>query len=171
MSDQPHGRPDHTRSEDLFIRPFKEGDEPALRAVFHSSVHTLATQHYTEEQRHAWAPLEYEATRWADQMRRNAPFVAERHGVMVGYADLQNDGYIDHFYVSGDAAGRGVGTALMRKIEKAALENGIARLYANVSLNAQPFFARHGFVVERERTVMRGGVVLQNARMVKRTPR
>lgn len=171
MSDQPHGRPGHTRSDDLRIRPFRVGDEAALRAVFHASVHALAVQHYTEAQRRGWAPLAYDATAWAERMRRNAPFVAERYGVIVGYADLQEDGYIDHFYVSGDAAGRGVGSALMRKIEETAQERGIARLYANVSLNAQTFFARNGFEMERERTVTRDGVVLRNARMVKRVAR
>ena len=45
---------------------------------------------------------------------KTKPFVAEIEGQIVGYADLQEDGYIDHFFVSGSMARRGVGSALMR---------------------------------------------------------
>ena len=38
------------------IRNFCPGDEPALRAVFHASVHGLACKDYTAEQLAAWAP-------------------------------------------------------------------------------------------------------------------
>lgn len=70
------------------IRPFHAGDEPALRAVFHSSIHQLACQHYTAEQLQAWAPAEYDALQWAERLRANQPWVAEIDGLLVGFADL-----------------------------------------------------------------------------------
>jgi hypothetical protein len=40
-------------------------------------------------------------------MRRNRPFVAERLGEIVGFADVQADGYIDQFFVVPEVAGQG----------------------------------------------------------------
>ena len=44
---------------------------------------------------------------------------------------------------------------------------GGGRLFADVSLTAEPFFVRWGFVVEARQPVERSGVVLANARMGK----
>jgi putative acetyltransferase len=151
----------------LGIRPFAPGDEAALREVFYSSIHQLAARDYSAEQLDAWAPHDHDALAWASRIQGIKPFVAQDGGKIAGYADLQPTGYIDHFFVAGDAGGQGVGTALMRHIHERARASGIDRLSANVSLTAQPFFERHGFqVLERHMPVIRG-VALANAHMAK----
>ncbi len=149
------------------IRNFLPGDEPALRAVFYSSVHDLARHQYTAEQLDAWAPRQYDAGQWGERIRGNQPFVAEIEGHIAAYADLQASGYIDHFFVAGAYAGRGVARALMAHIHQAAASRGITHLFADVSLTAEPFFEKSGFVVEARQLVEVRGVVLANARMCK----
>lgn len=135
--------------------------------MFYSSVHCLAGDCYSAEQLAAWAPRDYDRAAWAERLTRNRPWVAERDGVIVGYADLQADGYIDQFFVAAEAAGRGVGTALMQRILEQAAAQRIRRLHSNVSLAAEGFFRRHGFLVEAVQRVTARGVVMQNARMVR----
>jgi len=149
------------------IRAFREGDAPALRAVFASAIHGTASAYYTQEQCNAWCPADYDAEAWAQRMLGIAPFVAEEGGRIVGYADVQDDGYIDHFFVAATAGRRGVGSALMRRIHEDAAARGLTALHAAVSLAAQPFFARWGFAIEQEQTVEVRGVALCNARMRK----
>ena len=96
------------------IREFHAGEELALREVFHSSVHELATRHYTPDQLAAWAPETFDREAWVRRVRSLHPFVAEEAGRIVGYGDLQASGYIDHLYVAGWHARRGVGSALIR---------------------------------------------------------
>lgn len=151
----------------LRIREFAEGDESELRQVFHSSIHQVASRNYSAEQIEAWAPAQFDAQEWAARMRGIRPFVAELAGQVAGYADLQPDGYIDHFYVAGHAGGQGVGRALMGHIHEAASVQGIARLWSHVSLTAQPFFERAGFVIVERRLVTVRGAALANARMQK----
>lgn len=151
----------------LRIRAFQDGDEAALRAVFLSSVHGLARGHYTPAQLEAWASRDADPAAWQQRLRQMRPFVAERQGVVVGYADVQADGYIDQFFVAAAAAGSGVGSALMGRILQRAAEAGMSCLVANVSLAAQGFFARHGFVVEAPQTVTVRGVALCNVRMAR----
>lgn len=150
------------------IRSFRPGDAPALRSVFHAAVHHLTSSHYSAEQRAAWAPAEHDAAQWAARMQANQPFVAEaKGGAVAGFADLQPSGYIDMFFVAPAFARQGVGHALMAHIHAQAAQRGLVRLWANVSLAAEPFFAAQGFAVEARQAVERAGVVLHNARMGK----
>lgn len=154
-------------NESLRIRNFQVGDEPALWAVRYSSVHQLARADYTEEQCRAWTPADRDPAEWATKIQSIRPFVAEQGGRIVGYADLQPSGYIDHFFVAGDSARRGVGSALMRHIHDDAAARDIAELYSEVSLTARPLFERWGFVVEQSQMVLVRGVELMNFRMRK----
>ncbi len=156
----------------LLIRNFRPGDGPALRALFHASVHGLACAHYTPEQLGAWAPLAHDAVAWNARMQVNQPFVAQVQAAdgrthLAGYTDLQSTGYIDHFFVVPAHAGQGVARALMAHIHAQAALRGIPRLWADVSLTAEPFFAKSGFAVEIRQQVERQGVVLGNSRMAK----
>lgn len=149
------------------IRRFRNGDEISLFSVFLSSVHTLASHYYTHEQIAAWAPSDIDPDHWTNRMRALRPFVVEVDGEIAGYADVQPNGYIDHFYVSGAYPRQGVGTLLMDRIHEEARERGIGELTSNVSKSAEAFFLRHGFhVVERGFPGCRG-VTLQNALMRK----
>src|SRR5690606_35285308 len=108
--------------QNMLIREFIPGEEAILRDVFMSSVHHLAQGYYTTEQISAWAPATYDRERWREKIATIRPFVAVVDTQIAGYADLQASGYIDHFFVSGDFARRGVGSALMRHVHSVAEE-------------------------------------------------
>jgi hypothetical protein len=93
----------------MLVRAFKNGDEPALQAVFYSAVHTIAAKDYEVGQLDAWAPHRPDWDAWTARMQALQPFVVEEAGRVVGYADLQASGQVDHFYVSGRYARRGAG--------------------------------------------------------------
>ncbi|WP_345539049.1 GNAT family N-acetyltransferase [Variovorax defluvii] len=149
------------------IRPFRHGDESTLWQVYFSAIHQIAVRDYAPEQIDAWAPAEVDPDAWAERIRRIDPFVAEQDGEILGYADLQPDGHIDHFFVSGAHPRQGVGTLLMRRLHEQAASLGVAEMSADVSRTAQPFFARHGFLVVEQRLPVRRGVVIPNALMRK----
>ena len=149
------------------IRRFQPGEEFALFEVFYSAIHLIARNDYSEEQLNAWAPLDFDRKIWVDRITGINPFVAEINGKPVGYADVQHNGYIDHFFVSGYYPRQGIGKALMECIHSEAKRLNIVELTSNVSQTAQPFFDRFGFVVvDREKSIIRG-VELQNALMRK----
>ena len=101
-------------------------------------------------------------------MREIRPFVAEDgRGRIVAYADVQSNGYIDHFFVSGAHARQGIGTLLMNRIHDMAHEQDIFVLTSHVSRTAQPFFRKFGFSVIEKRAPLVRGVVVPNALMRK----
>lgn len=149
------------------IRRFVPGDEPALFEIFHSAIHLIARQVYTQAQVDAWAPAEVDAERWAARLRGIQPFVAEMDSMPVGYADLQANGCVDHFFVSGRHPRQGIGRLLMDVIQAEAKRLQIPELSSDVARSAQPFFECFGWqVVEQQMKVVRG-VELPNARMHK----
>jgi putative acetyltransferase len=151
----------------MHIRPFRPGDERALHAVFCSAIHGIASRDYAPEQIQAWAPLDLDDALWADRMRGISPFVVRDGDDLVAYADVQPNGYIDHFFVAASHARRGVGSMLMRHLHEAADAQRIQLLSSHVSRTAQPFFERFGFAVVEQRVPVLRGVVVPNALMHK----
>ncbi len=153
------------RVPETTIREFRVGDEPALSLVYFSAVHEIARADYTLAQLDAWAPRQYDGAAWAARMQGIQPFVAKRGGHIVGYADVQPEGYIDHFFVIASAARTGVGTLLMRRIHETAVQRGVPLLTSHVSITARPFFEKFGFEVVAPQTVTVRGVAMTNFRM------
>ncbi|HSG51668.1 MAG TPA: GNAT family N-acetyltransferase, partial [Rheinheimera sp.] len=87
---------------------------------------------------------------------------------IVGFADVQPDGYIDFFFCHHAYQGKGVGKALMQHLLKTGKRQGIKCFYANVSLTAMPFFQHFGFNIVREQQVVVRGVALSNYLMERR---
>jgi putative acetyltransferase len=152
----------------MLLREFRSGDELLLRDVFHSAVHELAIANYTREQVEAWSPEDFDREIWLERMQAFRPFVVEDAGRPIAYADLQPSGMIEHFFVSGPYARRGVGTLLMNRIHERAAELGLTELESHVSLTAQPFFRKFGFEIVKQQLPVRRGVALSNAVMKKR---
>ncbi len=154
----------------LSVRRFKAGDEPALFQIYHSAIHLAAIANYTKEQVTAWAPDHLDPLLWSNRMQGIDPFVVELGSQLVGYADVQATGYIDHFFVSGHHQRLGVGKMLMERIHSEAHAQNIPVLTSHVSLTAEPFYLHFGFeVVERLNPLVRG-VVLPNALLKKILP-
>jgi len=151
----------------MIIRKFEVGDEASLFQVFYSSVHLIACRDYSQEQINAWAQADFDVQRWSDLMQKIRPFVVEIENQIAGYADLQQDGYIDHFFVSGLYPRQGIGRCLMARIFEEAALLELKTLFANVSRTAEPFFSAFGFNVVERTSVKRRGVSIPNALMRK----
>ncbi len=146
----------------IAIRHYKAADARALWALFYHTVRNINVRDYTQAQVEAWAPAEFDAAIWQQRMRTIDPFVAEMDGDIVGYADLQADGLIDHFFCHHQHQGKGVGRSLMEHILNVGRQRGITEFHAEVSITARPFFERFGFTVVHEQMVEVRGQTLRN---------
>jgi putative acetyltransferase len=155
-------------SESPYIRRYAAGEEPALFDVYFTAIHLVASHDYTPEQIQAWAPRDLDVDLWKRKMREINPFVADLNGELVGYADVQPNGYIDHFFVSGKHPRRGIGSLLMKRILAEAASLSIPLLTSHVSRTAQPFFQTFEFVITVQRYPEVRGVIVPNALMCRR---
>ena len=153
----------------MHVRSYRPGDETALRQVFLDAVHQLAANHYSPEQLDAWAPPQTDQAEWRRRIQALSPFVAVcANDRPMAYADLQANGYIDHFFVAPRHARQGVGRRLLAHIEQTARQKGLQELSADVSLHAQAFFARFGFALQYRQMPVVRGVAPGNAHMRKK---
>ena len=143
----------------MTLRPYRPEDCPALAELFCHTVHTVCARDYTRAQLDAWAPAELDAAAWDASLLAHRTLVAEENGMIIGFADLAEDGYLDRLYVHRDWQGRGVATALCGALPGARL--------THASLTARPFFEKRGWHVVREQQVERRGVRLTNFVMEK----
>ncbi len=82
----------------LSIRSYRAADAPTLWTLFYHTVREVNCRDYQTDQVKAWAPEDFEPQTWQARMDTITPFIAEIEGQIVGYADLQPDGFIDHFF-------------------------------------------------------------------------
>lgn len=147
------------------LRPYREGDCPALAALFTNTVHTVNAADYTPAQLDAWAPAAGpDLQDWDQRFKDHITLVAEVEGRLAGFADLDPAaGYLDRLYVGSRFQRQGVATALCNALEEAAA----GPVVTHASVTARPFFARRGYRVLRAQQVERRGVTLANYVMEK----
>lgn len=159
----------HTRqaTTPIEIPPYRDTHAAAATLeVFIAAITITAAHDYSVEQQSAWAqPENRELVRWNQRMCERQSLVAVQDDEVIGFSDVNADGYIDMMFVSPEHARQGVATALLEAVFEHARTLGAQRLWANVSITARPFFETHGFNVEVEQHPMIGGVRMTNFRM------
>lgn len=149
------------------VRDYEERDAQEIVRLFYETVRSVNRADYSDEQIEAWASDVPDPQEWHARMGGRHTFVAEEGGQVAGFAELEDDGHLDMFYVRGDVVGRGVGWRLYRAVEREAQRLGLERIFTEASITARPFFGRQGFHVVREQTVSRLGVPMTNFAMEK----
>jgi putative acetyltransferase len=137
----------------ITIRNFETKDIAITWDLKFNTIRSINTRDYTVAQTKAWAPDNLDMNLWQKRVSKMNPFIAELNGKVVGFADLQNDGYIDHFFCHAEYQGFGVGRALMEHILEIGSSEGVSRFYSEVSLTARAFYEHFGFNVVNEQQV------------------
>jgi putative acetyltransferase len=145
----------------ITVRPLRADEGRIYLAIVNSAVRGLAVSHYAPDAIEGWVvPVTDDSVR--DLMLnpdREIRLVAELDGRPAGIGALVVErSELRACYVSPEAARRGCGSALVREIERQAREKGLTRLELAGSINAEPFYAAHGYKVrERSDVVLRNG--------------
>jgi putative acetyltransferase len=150
------------------IRRVRRGDIPQIARLYYETVHRVNARDYSPEQIRAWAPRVYPDAFWQRRFRRYEVLVAEDGGTVAGFVEMAPKGEIDCFYVHHAHQHRGIGSALMARVEREARGRGNTRLLADVSITAEPFFRRMGFRVTRRQIEMYRNRAFKQAVMEKR---
>ena len=149
------------------IRPYHPSDVSGMAALFHDTVHTVNARHYTQKQLFAWATGQVDLAAWNVSFLAHYTLVAVEDGHLVGFGDIDENGYLDRLYVHKDFQRRGIATALCDALE--AMVRG-RTLITHASITARPFFERRGYKMVKAQQVERGGVVLPNYCMERANP-
>jgi putative acetyltransferase len=148
------------------IRPAGLADAEAMCTLHKAAVRALCLGAYSAEEIDAWlsdrAPA---AFRHAMTQGGETMLVAERDGVVAGFASIKGT-VLFALYVD-PARGRGAGRLLLAAVEDEVRRRGAAVLTLQATLNAVPFYRKHGFMRQDRSTVRRGGRDLAVLDMIK----
>lgn len=143
----------------MTVREATAADAEAVRRVHRASIEGLGPAAYSPEQVTAWARGCESTDYTAGIESKNTYFVvAERkdeNGDVVGFGSLSfdvptnyevdADAEVTGVYVHPSVAREGIGTELLRTLERTARSEGVERLGLSASLNAVAFYAHRGY--------------------------
>ena len=139
----------------MIIRKYKPSDCAAMAKMFYDTVHTINSRDYTKEQLNVWAKESVDLEEWDISFLNHNILIAEINGEIVGFADMDNSGYLDRLYVHKNFQRRGIATALVDESERCEKETGILNFETYASITAMQFFEKRGYAVESENRIIR----------------
>ena len=146
------------------IREYRPEDCAELTRLFYDTVHTVNRKDYTPAQLDAWADGTPDLDRWNRSLQEHFSLVALEGEKIIGFGDMDSNGYLDRLYVHKDYQGKGVATALCDRLEQAV----DGTIVTHASITARPFFEGRGYVMVKAQQVERKGILLRNFVMEKR---
>jgi GNAT superfamily N-acetyltransferase len=150
------------------VRKARLGDAAAMSAVMRASIRTLARGAYAARALAAWSSLPPLYHAWAMTAGGETCFAAERARRVVGYAALRGS-EVTAVFVRPAAARRGVGAALLARVEREARRRGERALFTKAALSGAAFYRARGFAGERRvRVPLPGGGALAAVLLRKR---
>ena len=148
----------------IAIRSATETDANSLHRIHTAAVREVCAGSYAELQVEAWlqkrSPGGYQPAIEAEQM-----FVAELGKEVIGFGHSV-PGEVLAIFVEPTHHRRGVGALLLSE----ALERSGSPAELEATLNAVPFYERHGFVAQGQLVVQRNGVDILVERMRLESP-
>ncbi|WP_252232362.1 GNAT family N-acetyltransferase [Clostridium sp. ZBS15] len=148
----------------MIIRKYKPLDCMVLAELFYNTVHLVNAKDYTEEQLNVWATGSIDLKEWNKSFLEHFTVVAIEDNVIVGFGDIDNNGYLDRLFVHKDYQNKGIATAICDKLEKYVCMDKIS---THASITAKPFFEKRGYKVIKEQQIERKGIILINYVMEK----
>jgi putative acetyltransferase len=154
------------------IREMRPEDARCFLEIHHAAVRGIAAKDYPTSVVEAWArPItDQMIEQFLANRDREVRLVAEIDGEPVGIgAIVIGNSELRACYVAPSAARRGVGSALVAKIEQIAREHRLDYLELESSITAEPFYSALGYRVEsRGEHILSAGVPMVAVKMRKR---
>ena len=150
------------------IRPMTVQDIPECQALFRSTVLTVNSKDYTQEEVSDWASCGDSIEHWKELLSvHNYIAALDREGHIIGFSSMNTDGYLHSMYVHKDWQRKGVATFLLSEVEKMARGYGKYKISVEVSITALLFFEKCGYKVVREQKAKANRLWLTNYVMEK----
>lgn len=145
------------------LRRYESSDCKEVAEIFYNTVHIINAKDYTKEQLDVWATQEVDLEKWNQSLQGHYSVVAVDNEIIVGFGDIDKDGYLDRLYVHADYQRKGIATAICKQLEQAVE----GKITTHASITAKPFFEKRGYRVVRKQEVERRGIFLTNFVMEK----
>ena len=124
----------------MYIRRLLDDEYEDVVKLITQTVHTVCTEEYTKEELDAWAPCNFDINKFRNNIYGCYNLVAIKGGRIAGFISAEVNGYINRLYTHKDFLNQGIATALYKKVEEWAIQNGIMELSLDSSKTAEGLF-------------------------------
>lgn len=154
----------------MILRKYKSDDCLKLLKLFYDTVRTVNKKDYNDEQLSVWAPdnyIEEKYNTWQKSLSENFTVIAEKNGDIVGFGDIEKNGYLNRLFVHKNYQSRGIASSIVKELENYAEKICIRTIITEASTTAKPFFEKIGYSLVKEQQVEKKGIFLTNYVMEK----
>ncbi len=144
------------------IRKANTADIDEISLLYRDTINTINAKDYSKEQIEAWASTYSNRHAWIKRIEEQQFYVAIIKDIIVGFASIDTNSYLDLLYIHKDFQRQGIGTELLDATEKAAKEMGFKEVTVQASVTAEPFLLAHKFVETHKKEKLVNGVLFIN---------
>ena len=145
------------------LRRYQSSDCKEVTELFYNTIHMINAKDYTKEQLDVWATGQVDLEKWNYSLQEHYSIVAVDNEIIVGFGDIDKDGYLDRLFVHAGYQGKGIATAICNQLEQAVE----GKITTHASITAKPFFEKRGYRAIKKQEVERQGIFLTNFVMEK----
>ena len=131
------------KNNTIVIRRGIDRDAENLFRIHVDAVESQCKNFYTQKQIKGWFE-DRTAAEYVEHINRGKIWVAMEAEQIIGFTECW-PGHIDRMFVPQWAAGKGVGSSLLKFAISHAFSDGCAVVRLEATLNAQRFYEKHGF--------------------------
>lgn len=136
------------------LRKYCPEDCAEMAQLFYDTVHTVNALDYSQAELDAWATGSVDLEAWDRRYQSSNTLIAEEDGVIVGFGNMEENGYLDMLYVHREHQREGIASAICGVLEESC-PAGMVTTHASVT--AKPFFEGRGYrVIARQQVELRG---------------
>lgn len=151
----------------MYIRSAYPTEIGALSNLVYTSVHTLCADDYTPSELDAWAPKKMDMKKFAASLFRCRNWVMVHERQIVGFINVEKDGYVNRLFTHPAYINRGVASALLKTAEGWAKKHGLRRMRLSASKTGCEFYKNRGYRIVDMEIVEKKGVRFENPIMEK----
>ena len=130
----------------MLIRPAALIDAESIRTLNINTIRFVNAKDYTVNQIKVWSSFD-NLDNWKKLIFIQKFWVVEIGHEIVGFGSLTINGLFDFLYVHHNYQRIGVASLLQDEVEKEARLQGNSKVFASVSITAQPFFLSKGYSI------------------------
>ncbi len=138
------------KEEFVTVRRARVGDERGIHEAHMKSVQTLCSKDYSREQIKAWGQREFRGDLRRQAIVSDCVWVAEKGGIIEGYAHLFVDkerdcAEIRGLYLTPAVTSQGHGKTLVEAMKEKAQAMGVSRIELSSTVTSKRFYEGQGF--------------------------
>lgn len=145
------------------IRNYQTKDLNEIIELFINTVNHINIGDYSPEQIEAWTD-NINKEGWQKKLENNYCLVAIEDDKIIGFGDIDKNGYLDHLFVHHEYQRQKIASKLCQALE---LSTKSKKITTHSSITAKPFFEKRGYINIKEQTVIKNQVPMTNYVMEK----